>query len=78
MVGRYTQPFRLGYNILGFQPRETVAGSNQRAKASFALAMASASVSPALAQPGNSGKTADQRWLSLSNSTTMRSFIHAT
>ena len=39
----------------------TSAGSNQRARASFAFSTASSSVSPALPQPGSSGKTADQR-----------------
>jgi hypothetical protein len=52
-------------------------GSNQSAKASFALAMASASVSPAEAQPGSSGKTADQRFVSESNSTKRRNFMWA-
>jgi hypothetical protein len=53
----------------------TGAGSNQSSNASFALAMASASVSPAEAQPGSSGNTADQRFVSESNSTRRRSFI---
>jgi hypothetical protein len=48
---------------------------NQRPSASFAFATASSSVSPALAQPGNSGKTADQRFASGSNSTITRSFM---
>jgi hypothetical protein len=52
------------------------AGSNQRASASWAFVMASASVSPAVAQPGNSGNTADQRFASGSNSTSNRNFIH--
>src|SRR5436190_1005884 len=52
----------------------TSAGSNHRANASFAFATASSSVSPALAHPGNSGKTADQRCTSGSNSMTRRSF----
>ena len=51
------------------------AGSNQSASASWALVMASASVSPAVAQPGNSGNTADQRLASGSNSTNNRNFI---
>jgi len=38
-------------------------GSNHSPRASFALAMASSSVSPADAQPGNSGKTADHRFV---------------
>ena len=38
--------------------------------------MASASESPADAQPGNSGNTADQRLAAGSNSTTARNFIH--
>ena len=60
-----------------FAPLEnsTGEGSNQSARASFALAMASFSVSPALAHPGNSGNTADQRLLSGSNSMTRRSFM---
>jgi hypothetical protein len=37
--------------------------------------MASASVSPAVAQPGNSGNTADQRLACGSNSTNNRNFI---
>ena len=53
--------------------RET--GSNHSARASRALAMASSSVSPALAQPGISGKTADQRSVDGSCSTTRRTFI---
>jgi hypothetical protein len=52
-------------------------GSNQSSNASFALATASASVSPAEAQPGSSGKTADQRLVSGSNSTKRRSFMLA-
>jgi len=52
----------------------TSEGSNQRANASFAFATASSSVSPALAHPGNSGKTADHRCTSGSNSITRRSF----
>ena len=56
----------------------TGAGSNQRFNASFALAMASASVSPAEAQPGSSGNTADQRFVSGSNSTNRRNFMSAT
>jgi hypothetical protein len=51
------------------------AGSNQSASASWAFAMASSSVSPAVAQPGNSGNTADQRLASESNSTSNRNFI---
>ena len=53
----------------------TGAGSNQSAKASLALVTASASVSPAVAQPGISGNTADQRLASGSNSTNNRNFI---
>ena len=53
----------------------TGAGSNQSARASLALVTASASVSPAVAQPGISGKTADQRLTSGSNSTNNRNFI---
>ena len=60
-----------------FAPAETASGdgSNQSAKASLALAMASSSESPAEAQPGSSGKTADQRLVSGSCSTTSRSFM---
>jgi len=50
-------------------------GSNHSANASFALRMASSSLSPAEAQPGSSGKNADQRFVSWSCSTTNRSFI---
>ena len=50
-------------------------GSNQRASASRALAMACSPVSPALAQPGISGKTADQRPVVWSCSTTRRTFM---
>jgi hypothetical protein len=53
----------------------TGAGSNHSSNASFALAMAFASVSPAEAQPGSSGNTADQRLASGSNSTSRRSFM---
>ena len=44
-------------------------GANHRASASRAFCTASASVSPALPQPGSSGKTADHRFASGSNST---------
>src|SRR5208337_4022034 len=50
-------------------------GSNHSSKASLALRTASSSVSPAEAQPGSSGNTADQRSVSGSNSTINRSFI---
>jgi len=50
-------------------------GSNHSSRASFALRTASSSVSPAEAQPGSSGKTADQRLVSGSCSTTSRSFM---
>jgi hypothetical protein len=53
----------------------TGTGSNQSCNASFAFAIASCSVSPAEAQPGNSGKTADQRFVSGSCSTKSRNFI---
>ena len=53
----------------------TGAGSNQSASASVALVTASASVSPAVAHPGISGNTADQRLASGSNSTNNRNFI---
>lgn len=52
-------------------------GSNHKSRASFALRMASASVSPAVAQPGSSGKKADQRLVLGSRSTTRRSFMGA-
>ena len=60
-----------------FAPAGTAsdAGSNHNSSASFALAMASSSVSPAEAHPGSSGKTADQRLVSGSCSTTNRSFM---
>ncbi len=50
-------------------------GSNQSSRASFALATASSSVSPAEAQPGSSGKNAAQRRVAASCSTTNRSFM---
>jgi hypothetical protein len=53
----------------------TGVGSNQSARASFAFSMASASVSPALAQPGSSGKTAEKRLVSGSSSIRSRNFI---
>jgi hypothetical protein len=53
----------------------TGAGSNQSSRASFALGTASSSVSPAEAQPGNSGKNAAQRFVSTSCSTTRRNFM---
>jgi hypothetical protein len=56
----------------------TCDGSNQRARASFALQTASSSLSPAEAQPGSSGKNAPQRFVCGSCSTTSRSFIAAT
>jgi len=58
--------------------RSSVTGSNQSARASRALAIASSSVSPALAQPGISGKTADQRSVAGSCSTTRRTFMPET
>lgn len=51
------------------------AGSNQSARASWAFVTASSSVSPAVAQPGNSGNTADHRLASGSNSINNRNFI---
>ena len=56
-------------------PNLTGACSNHKASASFALAMASSSVSPAEAQPGNSGNTADQLLTAGSNSTNKRNFM---
>src|SRR5207253_6251102 len=53
----------------------TGAGSNHNSNASFALCIASSSVSPAEAHPGNSGKNAAQRLVSGSRSTTKRSFM---
>ncbi len=55
--------------------RSRATGSNHKASASRALAMASFSVSPALAQPGISGKTADHRPVAGSCSTTRRTFM---
>lgn len=54
---------------------ETGDGSNQSSNASFALPIASASVSPADAQPGSSGKKAAHRPVSGSCSTTNLSFM---
>jgi len=62
-------------NTLAPGGNETADGSNQSSNASFAFRIASASVSPAEAQPGSSGKNADQRLISVSCSTTSRSFI---
>ena len=53
-------------------------GSNQSSSASLALATACSSVSPAEAQPGNSGKKAAQRFVSGSYSTTSRNPIRVT
>jgi hypothetical protein len=66
-------------NSINFAPLLILTGdgANHRARASLALTMASASVSPALAHPGNSGNTADQRPASGSNSTNKRSFMFA-
>ena len=66
-------------NSINFAPLLILTGdgANHRARASLALTMASASVSPALAHPGNSGNTADQRPVSGSNSTNKRSFMFA-
>lgn len=50
-------------------------GSNHSFSASLALLTASSSVSPAEAQPGISGNTADHRFVCGSNSTSNRSFI---
>jgi hypothetical protein len=50
-------------------------GFSQSASASRAFSTASASVSPALAQPGTSGKTADHRSVNLSFSTTTLNFM---
>ncbi len=50
-------------------------GSNHKERASLALATASSSVSPALAQPGKSGNTADQRPACASYSSSTRNFM---
>jgi len=50
-------------------------GSNQSARASRAFSTASSSVSPALVQPGSSGKTADQRPVVSSCSIKRRMFM---
>ncbi len=53
-------------------------GSNQSSSASLALRTASSSVSPADAQPGNSGKKAAHRFVLGSCSSTNRSFMVGT
>ena len=58
-----------------FLGRSMGAGSNHNTRASRALATASSSVSPAVAQPGNSGNTADHRPVSQSCSTKSRNFM---
>src|SRR5262249_47366729 len=55
--------------------KSTGVGSNQSSRASFAFWIASSSVSPAEAQPGNSGKNAAQRFVSGSYSTTRRNLM---
>src|SRR5438034_2580135 len=55
--------------------KSTGVGSNQSSRASFAFWIASSSVSPAEAQPGNSGKNAAQRFVSESCSTTSRNLM---
>ena len=50
-------------------------GLNQRERACRAFLTASRSVSPAEAQPGISGNTADQRPVSRSSATTNRNFM---
>jgi hypothetical protein len=62
-------------SIFAFLGRSIGVGSNHRARASRALATASSSVSPAVAQPGNSGKMADHRLDSISCSTRSRNFM---
>lgn len=62
-------------SILPFSGRSIGVGSNHSAKASLAFATASSSVSPAVAQPGNSGKKAAHRLVSESCSRTSRNFI---
>ena len=57
--------------------KSTGVGSNQSSRASFAFLIASSSVSPAEAQPGNSGKNAAQRFVSESYSTTRRNVIRS-
>jgi hypothetical protein len=59
-------------------PNSNSVGSNHNTRASFAWATASSSMSPAEPQPGSSGNTADQRFVSRSNSTTNRSFMRHT
>ena len=66
---------RASSTSLAFLRSLTGDGSNQRASASLALAMASSSVSPAVAQPGNSGNTADQRFDCASSSTSNLNFM---
>lgn len=68
---------RASSTSLAFLRSLTGVRSNQRASASWALAMASASVSPAVAQPGSSGKTADQRFVGASNSINNLNFMAA-
>jgi hypothetical protein len=60
---------------LPFFGMSTGVESNHNARASLALATASSSVSPALAHPGKSGKTADQRPACSSYSSSTRNFM---
>ena len=60
---------------LPFFGMSTGVESNHKARAFLALAAASASVSPALAQPGKSGNTADQRPACAAYSSSIRNFI---
>ena len=60
---------------LPFFGMSTGVESNHKARASLALATASSSVSPALAHPGRSGNTADQRLACASYSSSTRNFM---
>ena len=60
---------------LPFFGMSTGVKSNHKARASLALATASSSVSPALAHPGKSGNTADQRPACPSYSSSTRNFM---
>ncbi len=66
---------RASSTSLAFLRNLTGLGSNQMTSDPLALAMASLSVSPAVAQPGNSGNTAAQRFVRASNSTSHRDFM---
>ena len=78
-VANWKSPAHGTASSMSFAPLRSLtgAGSNQNSNASLALATASSSVSPAEAQPGSSGKTADQRFVSGSSSTKRRNFMPA-